>query len=232
MQLRQNAANYLTLLNLLAGTTAVYLIFEGRYIEAFWWVLAGIGFDFLDGLVARALRVHSPLGLQLDSLADMVTSGLAPAYFLFHIMHTAYPDARWPFVAFLIAPASAWRLARFNIDPAQKDRFRGLPTPANALFLFAMGFILLRHIEPWFGLISRPAGFTGLILLSCWLLNSSLPLIALKFHGFDRRKDGPKILLALILLGMLVAGGWAAVPWALAIYVVYSWFYYRKKPLP
>ena len=160
----------------------------------FEWALAfislGAVFDFFDGMSARLLHVSSPIGKELDSLADNVTFGLAPSAMLFaQLMLTEWPETKvswWetitgliPFASFLMAAFSALRLAKFNLDERQTSSFIGLPTPANALFWGA----LLCSANDW--LVAQPYYYSvGLLLLmigSCWILVAELPLFALKF---------------------------------------------------
>ncbi len=229
MQVRQNIANFLTLLNLLSGSLALYFIFQDDFRTAFLLVLAGIGFDFLDGLVARATGTGSELGLQLDSMADLITSGLVPGYFLFQAYRHVHPGSPVAYVALLIPAASAVRLARFNLDTRQKTHFIGLPTPANALFLISLGFILLDKEHFLSGSLQNPWFFSALILLSAWLLNSSIPLIALKFKGFSPQKDIIKILLVLTSGLILALKGIYGIPLIMVVYFLFSYLYFSGR---
>jgi len=128
--------NFITLLNLFSGCIAVIYALEGDMKRTALFVCAGIFFDFFDGFFARKLKVQSELGVQLDSLADMVTSGLVPGLVLFHLLGLV-PQPSWdsesilPYFGLLVTLASAYRLAKFNISDNQSDSFIGLPTPAN-----------------------------------------------------------------------------------------------------
>jgi CDP-diacylglycerol--serine O-phosphatidyltransferase len=178
--IKKNLANFFTLLNLLAGILAVVSVFHNDFRAAFLWVTIGILFDFADGFVARLTGTSSELGLQLDSLADLVTSGLVPAFFLMKLWQMYLSGSVWPYFFLLIALGSAYRLAKFNIDSRQKTHFIGLPTPANALFLLATG-MALTNLPGWFEnkifLFGIPVLLT---LVSVWLLNAELPLLSLK----------------------------------------------------
>ena len=149
------------------------------------WIVIGAVFDFFDGMSARLLGVSSPIGKELDSLADVVTFGVAPSMLLFNELHThALPDQLeplrfyLPFVAFLMAAFSALRLAKFNLDERQAMGFIGLPTPANALFWGSLlvGAPEWLHSTHWIVFV-LVAG----LLISCWLLVSEIPMFALKF---------------------------------------------------
>ena len=140
--MRKQIPNIITLLNLFSGTIAITLAFNGNFLGVVIWVVIAAIFDFFDGMAARALKAYSPLGKELDSLADVVSFGVAPASALFILMKDSfiYPDALQsishliPYIAFLIPVFAAYRLAKFNIDTRQSHSFIGLPTPANGLF--------------------------------------------------------------------------------------------------
>ena len=145
--MKASIPNFITLLNLFSGCIAVIYALEGNMKLTALFVCIGIFFDFFDGLLARKLKVQSELGVQLDSLADMVTSGLVPGLVLFHLFGLA-PQASWdtqgflPYVGLFVTLASAYRLAKFNISTNQSDSFIGVPTPANALLIISLPSIL------------------------------------------------------------------------------------------
>lgn len=177
MSLLRHLPNALTCCNLLCGVLGIAMVFDTpRY--TFWFVAAACVFDFLDGFAARMLRVSSPMGKELDSLADMVTFGVLPSIFLYStLLETSVPSLAY--VGFLIAICSALRLAKFNIDERQTEGFIGLPTPANALFFTGLPFTLSYfQIEPNLYLL------LALALLFSWLMISPLKLFALKFKNF------------------------------------------------
>ena len=231
MPIKRNLANFFTLLNLLAGTAAIVFIFRGQYLTAFWLVLTGIGFDFIDGLVARLTRTSSALGLELDSLADLVTSGLAPAFLLFRIWQEVMPASSVPWFALLIAPASAWRLARFNLDPRQKEHFIGLPTPANALFLFSVGLSIAYHpdffLTPYFRL---PVVAVSVVLFSALMLNAPVPLLALKFKDGAWQNNAIKYILVALSAVLLFWLGIPGIVFVLLLYILLSIVYFQKHP--
>lgn len=162
--------NALTCCNLLCGALAIIFIKE---IDPIWFVgIAGI-FDFLDGFVARLLKVHSPIGKELDSLADMVTFGLLPAIYWYNLIGTEPLS----YIALLIAVFSALRLAKFNVDERQTEGFIGVPTPANTFFLVTFPYLFPNKIVPIE--VAIPV-----ILLFCWLMVSPFNMFALKFKKF------------------------------------------------
>ena len=164
----------ITSCNLLCGSLAVFLATQGAFIWAFVFILAGAFFDFFDGLSARLLKAPSPIGIQLDSLADDITFGLAPAMMLFCWLKPIL--GWWALLALLMAAFSALRLAKFNVDERQHDSFIGLATPANAIFwgaLCCMPISVLAY--DWMAWV-----LIGLSFVSCYLLNAEIPFFSLK----------------------------------------------------
>ncbi len=224
--LRRNLANFFTLLNLLSGLIALYFITKSAYIPAFYAFLAGIGFDFFDGLVARMTKTSSELGLQLDSLADMVTSGVVPGFLLFDYLQKHFPGTYLSFFAFLIPLASAWRLARFNIDTRQRTGFIGLPTPANALMIFAV--VLSASTDPD-SIYARKAFLFSLIFLSAWLLNAPVRLFALKFKDLQWKGNRTKMIFVVLSILMIEWKGLPAIPIIIIAYILVSTVYYKLQ---
>ena len=172
--------NFITLLNLFSGCVAVIFALEGNMKLTAFFVCLGIFFDFFDGLLARKLKVESELGVQLDSLADMVTSGLVPGLVLFYLLGLA-PQLSWetynllPYFGLLVTLASAYRLAKFNISTNQSDAFIGLPTPANTLLIIALPLILeYQNSTALNEIILNPWFLMGLTIVSCYLLNAPI----------------------------------------------------------
>lgn len=198
MEIKKHLPNLITLLNLSAGLLAVIAIFKGYYDEAFIFVCLGIFFDFWDGFLARKLQVSGDLGLQLDSLADMVTSGVVPGLMMFRLIETIQntqpqynvtEDTIYmgiiPYFGFLITIASAYRLAKFNIDKRQIDSFIGLPTPANALLIMSIPMIQYVNAYDWVtALLNNPFVLMFITILSAYFLNANIPLFSLKLKSF------------------------------------------------
>ena len=134
MAIKSHIPNILTLANLFCGILAIKVGFSEHYFLAAFFVVLGAFFDFLDGFAARLLKVQGELGKQLDSFADMVTFGVAPGVVMYSFLSSFILDSYIPYISFVIPLLSAVRLAKFNIDSNQSDKFIGLPTPANALF--------------------------------------------------------------------------------------------------
>ena len=168
----------ITCCNLLCGSIAVYLATQGAFNWAFVFILGGAFFDFFDGMSARLLKAPSPIGVQLDSLADDITFGLAPAMMLFCYLLPVL--GWWAGLALLMAAFSALRLAKFNVDERQHDSFIGLATPANAIFWGGLCCLPISIIAyDWMGWC-----LIGLSLLSCYLMNAEMP-----FFGFKNVKQ-------------------------------------------
>ena len=189
----------ITSYNLLCGSIAVFLATQGAFIWAFVFILAGAFFDFFDGLSARLLKAPSPIGIQLDSLADDITFGLAPAMMLFCFLRPIL--GWWALLALLMAAFSALRLAKFNVDERQHESFIGLATPANAIFWGGICCLPISVIAyDWIAWV-----LIGLSFVSCWLLNAEIPFFS--FKSFKKEKLVICCFLAgcLVLIGFCVA---------------------------
>ncbi|MCI1282691.1 MAG: CDP-alcohol phosphatidyltransferase family protein [Prevotella sp.] len=200
--------NSITCCNLISGCIATYYAFCGVSTWALLWIIIGATFDFFDGMSARLLHVSSPIGKELDSLADDVTFGVAPATLVFFELGVMdYPSfleplrSILPFFAYLMAAFSALRLAKFNLDTRQSMGFIGLPTPANALFWAALiaGSPSLVESSNWMLFI-----ILLMICLSCWLLVSEIPMFALKFKQWGWKGNEVKYMFLLTCIPILL----------------------------
>jgi len=223
--IKKHIPNALTCCNLLCGCVGIVEIFHGNMILSCLLIgLAGI-FDFLDGFAARALKVTSPIGKDLDSLADVVTFGLLPSIIIYQLIlrSTETIAEMWmPNIAFLIAIFSALRLAKFNNDPRQSDSFIGLPTPANGFLIASFPFLLRDNPEVWNPII---VDTTHLILFTCiisFLLISELPLLALKFKNFQWKGNESRFMLIAGSLLLILFFQIAAVPMIILFYLALS----------
>ena len=192
--MKKHIPNFITLLNLFCGSIAVLFVVKDAISLAFIFVLAGIFFDFMDGFVARILKVRSNLGLQLDSLADMVTSGLVPGLVMFQLFNRVVAGddglSFLPYFGLLITLSSAYRLANFNLDDSQTNSFIGIPTPANTLFILSIPMILEHQSNFGFnGIILNIPVLIFVTLLSSYWLNAPLKLMALKFTSSSLRTN-------------------------------------------
>lgn len=205
-----NIPNILTCCNLICGCIATYAAFHHGHGVAFAFILLGAFFDFFDGMVARILGISGKFGLQLDSLADDITFGLAPSAMIFTLFnHVAYPQFManeffynvMPFTAFLMAAFSALRLAKFNLDERQHLGFIGMPTPANAIFWGG----LISSCEMWLRSPHFNAAFLFLfMILSCWLLICEVPMFALKFKNLSWQDNKIKFIFAISVVLILL----------------------------
>lgn len=206
--MKKHIPNIITCCNLICGCIAVGVAFRSpmpaNYFLAIMFILSGAVFDFFDGMVARLLGVSSPIGKELDSLADVVTFGVAPSAMLFSLFREVqYPvfmeplRGIMPYTAFIMAAFSALRLAKFNIDERQTSSFIGLPTPANALFWGSL--ILGQHAFLVSGKFNAMFLFL-FMLLFCFLLVAEIPLFALKFKNLSWKDNKVKYI---FLLGCL-----------------------------
>ncbi len=194
----------ITSCNLLCGSIAVFLATQGAFIWAFVFILAGAFFDFFDGLSSRLLKVPSPIGIQLDSLADDITFGLAPAMMLFSYLRPIL--GWWALLALLMAAFSALRLAKFNVDERQQASFIGLATPANAIFWGALCCMPISVIAyDWMAWV-----LLGLSLVSCYLMNAEIPFFSFKSFRKDKVVVIGFVIGCMILIGFCIAKAIAA----------------------
>lgn len=228
MNIKKHIPNTITCCNLISGCIATYMAFECRYDLALLFIIIGAVFDFFDGMSARLLHVSSPIGKELDSLADDITFGFAPSALLFSFLN-AHVDQLCcpylPYVAFVMAALSALRLAKFNLDERQTSSFIGVPTPANALFWVA----LLVDGGDW--LAAQPYGLYGVVvglLIASYLLVAEIPLFALKFKQWGWKGNALKYTFLLTCIPLLllfqVAGIAIIIAWYVALSVVSNHF--------
>lgn len=246
--MKRQIPNLLTLCNLICGVMAVYQASWGFLHRAAVLMMCGILFDFLDGFVARLLKVQSPLGKQLDSLADIVTSGVAPGIILFNIIRlssfgTPLTDPLYwlRFVGFLMPAFAAYRLAKFNLDDRQGHSFLGLPAPSNALIWAALGTCLVHPDWAQVALIPIPGIRTmlschvGLItlalisLITDVLMVSNVPMMGLKFTSFSWKENNLKYILLLGAAILIVLFGILGVAFAILWYILLSLFTQKRN---
>ena len=237
MQIKKHIPNLITLLNLAAGLLALIAIFKGYYDEAFIFVCLGIFFDFWDGFLARKFKVSGPLGVQLDSLADMVTCGVVPGLMMFVLFQNIQEDSTSvyylteeyfymgfvPYLGFFITLASCYRLAKFNIDTRQTDSFIGLPTPANALVI--MSIPMIQYSNDYEGLTTvlyNPYLLLFITAISSYILNAEIPLFSLKIKEFTWAKYKMQILFLIGSLFSFSLLGFVAIPLIIISYVLVS----------
>ncbi|MCS6973547.1 MAG: CDP-diacylglycerol--serine O-phosphatidyltransferase [Cyclobacteriaceae bacterium] len=223
MRFKSHIPNLLTLCNLLCGCAGIVFVLENRTIPAAYFVWLAALFDFADGFAARLLKVSSPIGKELDSLADVISFGVLPSVAFYKM---GYPlPAPLPYTAFMIAAFSAIRLAVFNIDTSQSDSFKGLPTPANALFITSLP-LLPSGITGW---LSQAFPFVLICILSSVLLVSRIELFALKFKNFSWKENRIRftfLALSVLLLAVLKI---SAIPLIILLYIVVSLIVHKSE---
>lgn len=227
MNVKKHVPNFITLLNLLCGCIAVTFAASGDFVTAFYFVCLGIFLDFFDGFFARLFQVSGPLGVQLDSLADMVTSGVTPGLVMFQLMKSGSGwTAEWvPYLGFIITLGSCMRLAKFNIDTRQTDSFIGLPTPANTLFIMSLPLVLRDTQSFWIvELLTDHGLLLAITLLSAYLLNAEIPLFSLKIKDFSLKKNALQLFFLALSLLLLVTLQYGGVPIVILSYVLLSVF--------
>jgi CDP-diacylglycerol--serine O-phosphatidyltransferase len=230
--MKKNIPNLITCLNLLCGCAAVTFAFHGRLDMTAYLTALALVFDFADGMIARLLHVHSELGKQLDSLADVISFGLVPGVVVYHLLlrsslelistQNSLPYHLIPYFGFVITAFSAIRLAKFNIDTRQSDSFIGLPTPANTMVFVSLPLILMSSGSYISSLILNPYFLIILSSIMSWMLIAEIPLFALKFKSFGWKENRVKYLFLIVCLVLLCAFLFAAVPILIFLYILIS----------
>ena len=227
MNIKAQIPNLFTMLNLFCGCVALVFVADFKFELAFYLVCFGIFFDFFDGFFARKFNVAGPLGVQLDSLADMITSGVVPSYVMYQLLIISNQGENGiqvlPFIGFIVAVGACYRLAKFNIDTRQSDSFIGLPTPANALFLTSLPLVIADYQGVFFtDLLSEKWFLISLIFLSAYVMNAEIPLFSLKIKNFSFAKYKLQIFFLAISVLMLIFLQIVAVPLIILVYVLLS----------
>lgn len=229
MKIKQYIPNTITCCNLVSGCIASVMAFEGHLLYAAAWIIAAAIFDFFDGLAARLLKAYSPLGKELDSLADMVSFGVAPGMILFFLLREAAPalplgqcNTYVPYLAFVIPAFSGLRLAKFNIDTRQTTSFIGLPVPAHALFWASAG----HAVQPL--AVANPALFTLLAIpvavASSLLLVAEIPMFSLKIKSLSWKGNELRYILAACAVLFTVVWGFLGIAGTILLYIILSIF--------
>ncbi|MGI8893955.1 MAG: CDP-diacylglycerol--serine O-phosphatidyltransferase [Bacteroidia bacterium] len=235
MVIKKHIPNFITCLNLFCGCASIVFSTQGMIALAAYLIFAAIIFDFIDGLAARTLKAYTEIGKQLDSLADMVSFGTAPAFILFYILdtqtvnyfHTSVQLATTPvflyllpFSSFLISIFSALRLAKFNIDPRQTVNFIGLPTPATAMFISSLAFI--PGDDLFGGWVQNPYVLLVFIFMLSLLMVSNIPLFSMKVKNLKWKDNVHRFIFLVIALILIIILKFAAIPIIIILYVVLS----------
>ena len=210
--------NILTLCNLLCGSVAILFALRFDDIQiSFYLIIAAAIFDFLDGFVARLLKSYSPVGKELDSLADVISFGMAPSSILFSMYQLAGGTGWWGYAVFILAAFSALRLAKFNIDENQAYGFIGMPTPAAALFVSASGYLFAAGLY-----ILNPYYTIGIAVVLSYFLVSNIPMFALTFTHYGCTGNEVRYTFCLLSIVGLILWGIVAIPFIIMAYVLVS----------
>ena len=226
--LKKHIPNIITLANLLVGCIAIVHAFHGLIIEACFFVLLAAVLDFLDGFTAKMLGAYSELGKQLDSLADMVSFGLTPAVIYYALLKNAVPEgtSQWLLLpAFSIAIFSAIRLAKFNIDESQSIDFRGLPTPACAMFTAGIPLLMDGQYGEYVSFIDNQWIYYLIVAFLSFMLVAPVRMFSLKFSHYKFKSNELRYALLLISLVLLILMGYTAITLIILVYIVLSFLF-------
>jgi CDP-diacylglycerol--serine O-phosphatidyltransferase len=249
--IRKALPSFFTSLGLISGCISIVIsLSNGNLTLAGYWILVAAVFDFVDGMAARVLKTISAFGKQLDSLADVISFGVAPAMILYRLLLLSFvnsaPGANFDVMApatgerillyssFLVAVFSAFRLALFNLDPEQAKEFKGLPTPANALFICALGFMAESSRDlPLAQLTFDRYFLLAVIVLSCYLLVSPLRMFSLKFSSPGLHKNLIRYIFLIASIGILLVYQLPGLGFVILLYILMSlanaWFVRAKQ---
>lgn len=247
--------NLFTLLNLFFGCIAIVFTLQNGILisvsaegtelldipEKIWMASLFIGIaavvDFLDGFVARLFNATSEMGKQLDSLADVVSFGVAPSMIIYQFLRLSFAQEEggldvsflWLLPAFVLPCAAAWRLARFNLDNSQSYSFKGMPVPAVGLFVASLPLIYWNVNEAWvFSLLLNKWFLYAMVFVLSYMMVSTLPLMAMKFKDYSIKHNIPRYLLIIIAVLSVVLLKWLAVPVMVVAYVLLSLLFKNK----
>ncbi|RMG84563.1 MAG: CDP-diacylglycerol--serine O-phosphatidyltransferase [Bacteroidetes bacterium] len=228
--MKKHIPNFITLINLFCGCCALANIFYGQFVQAFWFFLAGGIADYLDGMIARKMKINTSLGKELDSMADMVSFGVVPGAIFYMLLTKGFKGAevlpiQLTFAAapaFLVSVFAGLRLARFNLDTRQTDHFIGLNTPAATIF--AVGLMLIFHYDT-FGLaqwVTQPALLYTCIAALSYLLVAEIPMFNFKFKHLRWKGNEIRFIFAALALGLLICLKEAALSLIILSYILFS----------
>ena len=218
MKIKSHIPNTITLLNLLSGVIGIIWVINGNIVSGAYFIILAAVFDFFDGFAARLLHVQGELGKQLDSLADLVSFGVLPGMILYQMTKVSSSIEWLPYLTLIVPLLSAVRLAKFNLDTRQSDKFIGLPTPANALFISTLPYFAIQwpSVGTW---LTSPFFLVGIAWVFAILLLVELPLIALKFKSYSLIQNKFRYALLAIGLSLIVLVGLAGIPILILAYL-------------
>lgn len=227
MNIRKYIPNTITCLNLVSGCIASVMAFEGNLLFALLWIVAAAVFDFFDGLAARALKAYSPMGKELDSLADVVSFGVAPGMILFTSLRIWASSSSVgclseyiPYLAFVVPAFSGLRLAKFNIDERQTTSFIGLPVPAHALLWSSAAYSLQEWLlsgQTWVAVVMIAA-----FCATSYLLVSEVPMFSLKIKSLSWKGNELRYILIIASALLIISFGFIGISGAILLYILLS----------
>ena len=235
MRLKQHIPNAITCCNLISGCLSILFLTQNMPVKAALMIFVAGLFDFLDGFSARLLKVHSPIGADLDSLSDVVSFGVAPGFIMYWLMSRSFDLPQWciagikvlPCLAFLLTVFSAIRLARFNVDETQKTSFRGIPAPGMAIFIASLPLALsqVHHLKD--GALSYWACI-GITLIFSFMMVSRLRFFSFKMKSAKWKGNEVRWIFLLVALVSFVIFKWLALPFVMMLYILLSIFFAEK----
>ena len=241
--IKKHIPNFVTSLNLFCGSISIIFAFKGNLDLAAWFIGLAAIFDFLDGMLARLLNAKSDIGLQLDSLADVISFGLAPSVIVFQLMEKTFNE---PFIysfdfnvfsltAFIIVVFSALRLAKFNIDTEQIDDFKGLPVPANALFFASLPLVYFQAESTGFITVQNALSnywiLLSLVVIFSGLLVSNIPLFSMKFKNLFWKGNQLRYILFISFFILFFWISFYSLPLIIILYILLSVLFYKKSQI-
>lgn len=217
--------NTITCLNLFSGCIGILMVLKGDFLAGFYCCLASGIFDFFDGMAARALRVKSLIGKELDSLADVISFGFLPGAVMYKLLQGVYPESYIPYVGFVITIFSALRLAKFNIDERQTADFIGVNTPMNTFLIISLPFLGDKY--PF--VLQNPYLLLFVIGICSLLLVSELKLFSMKFTALSWKENQYKYMFLIVSIILLAFIQVLAVPIIFLLYIVFSQIHFSTR---
>lgn len=225
MSIKKHIPNIITSMNLICGIVGVIFAFKARFDYAFYLMLLAMTCDFLDGFAARTLGAYSEMGKQLDSLCDLVSFGVLPSVMLYSLMVTfTFQENILCYIPLFIALFSALRLAKFNIDPRQKDSFIGLPTPACAVICGSLSYYSCVDTSGFIAVwVASPVFIPVLSILMCYFLVCEIPMFSFKFHKDDSQVlKNKRLAMCLFVVAIAIIAMFCDLNWSLVLLLTFT----------
>ena len=220
--MQRHLPNLITLLNSLFGCLAIVFLLNGAYRTVLYLFLGSVAMDYADGMVARLLNVSSPVGKELDSLADMVSFGVVPGMIYFTLLGGSPGELQGglPVAGFIVTLFAAVRLAKFNLDERQTSDFIGLPTPSMTTFAVGLLAVVEQDLFGWREFVLHPAFLLVCVVFFAWIMVAEFPMFSGKFKGFGWRGNEIRYIFAAIALAWVIALGSAGFSFAILTYLL------------